>query len=102
MPQSGATLEINLADPVTTDRLMIQEDQSQGQRIRSYTVEAQIDGSWKQLSSGKSVGNKRIDHFDTITAKTFRLTLAEAAQWPVSVTNFGVFAPCSDATMLTL
>merc|ERR1719440_2752642 len=44
------------------DRIVLQEDQTQGQLILAYEVEAQEgSGPWTQVSKGQSIGNKRID-----------------------------------------
>merc|ERR1712166_1601456 len=66
---SSAILTLDLTHGVPSnmtkyfDRVVIQEDLSQGQRIRSYNVEyRQGSGSeWTNFSSGTSVGHKRID-----------------------------------------
>lgn len=92
----GDLVEVSLASASTVDRVMVQEDQAQGQRIRSYAVHALVGGAWQQLSKGTAVGNKRIDLFASVAAQRFRLEIIEAAAWPVSVINFGVFAPCAD------
>ena len=41
--------------------LWIQEDQSRGQAIRKYSVEALVGGEYVPVSSGTSAGNKKID-----------------------------------------
>jgi len=56
--------------PIAIDRVVLQEDQSNGQVIRSFSLFAKIlpepsakipsELPWTPLSSGKSVGNKRI------------------------------------------
>ena len=52
--------------PVTIDRSVIQEDQSQGQVIRGYSVDVQLskvanESEWITVAQGTSVGNKKID-----------------------------------------
>lgn len=71
--------------PVTVDRSVIGEDQSNGQVIRSYTIDVQQDDSWKRVASGTSIGNKKIDLWSKgihlITA--VRLNITETVDKPV-------------------
>jgi len=85
---AGSTLAI--------DRVMLQEDQADGQRVRTFEVQyLGAGGAWLPLSAGASVGNKRIDLLGkTVSAAQFRLTVTKAAAWPVSITNFAVFKHC--------
>ena len=63
-----STVYVQLFDssPVTVDRSVIQEDQTQGQVIRAYSVDVQLVNSsnttqWITVAQGTSVGNKKID-----------------------------------------
>jgi hypothetical protein len=52
--------------PVTVDRSVIQENQTNGQVIRAYTVYVQVANAtntteWITVAQGTSVGNKKID-----------------------------------------
>ena len=40
---------------------IIQEDITQGERIRAYRVEARLNGKWSAIDRGTSVGHKRIE-----------------------------------------
>ena len=73
LPTERLTLEdshvyIQLFDssPVTVDRSVIQEDQTQGQVIRAYTIDVKLADSsknnkWITVAHGTSIGNKKID-----------------------------------------
>ena len=60
--------------PTSIDRIVLMEDQTDGQVIRSYQVHAKIVDSqdangtlavpWTRVSKGTSVGHKKIDLFD--------------------------------------
>jgi len=76
--------------PVTVDRSVIQEDQTNGQVIRSYTVDVQLANStdptqWITVAQGTSVGNKKIDLWKAgpllITAA--RLNITQSVDTPV-------------------
>jgi hypothetical protein len=42
------------------------EDISKGERIREYTLYGKENGAWKLLSTGSSVGHKRIEVVDGV------------------------------------
>ena len=63
---SSEPLVLNLpssAVATSFDRVVLQEDLAQGQRVRAYTVEhrASAEQPWVPFSTGTSIGNKRID-----------------------------------------
>ena len=55
--------------PTEIDRVVLMEDQTDGQVIRSYGVYGRDHGEWVELSSGRSVGHKKIDMFDNLTVR---------------------------------
>ncbi|ORX36781.1 alpha-L-fucosidase [Kockovaella imperatae] len=81
------SIEFSFDEPTSIDRVVLMEDQTNGQVIRSYGVFAQIEGqgkSWQKLSGGKSVGHKKIDLFDE-TVKVTRVmvnsTFVDTPKW---------------------
>ena len=71
------------------------EDLTYGQRIRNYTLEAQVaSGSWVVVSEGQSIGHKRIDIFEQpLEASALRLTVLENQASPAYIRFMGGFAP---------
>ncbi|KAJ5174046.1 Glycoside hydrolase family 29 [Penicillium coprophilum] len=71
---------IKLEKPTNIDRIVLMEDQTNGQVIRSYQVHAKIlenqdansaaDVTFKLLSNGTSIGHKKIDIFDKAVLAT--------------------------------
>lgn len=82
------TLSLNQAQEINT--CIIQENISRGERIRRYQVEARIDGKWKMVCNGQSVGHKRIEHFPAVRTSALRLTVKECIAQP-DIMNFSVF-----------
>lgn len=62
-----------------------------GERIRQYKIEAKVDGKWKTVCTGESVGHKRIEKFDPIEATALRLTVLQSIALP-DITNFSAFS----------
>lgn len=71
---SSTGVSLTLDYPTSIDRIAMMEDQTNGQVIRSYEVYAKVvdaeemDGTWEVpwtlVSSGSSIGHKRIDLFN--------------------------------------
>ncbi|KFY38444.1 hypothetical protein V495_06565 [Pseudogymnoascus sp. VKM F-4514 (FW-929)] len=80
--------------PTAIDRIVLMEDQTNGQVIRSYQVHAKIvdaqeaNGTlnvpWTLVSNGTSVGHKKIDLFDkaiTVTEVLVNSTYVDIPKW---------------------
>ena len=83
-------LQLFDSSPVTVDRSVIQEDQTQGQVIRSYTVDVQLvtgtnSTEWMTVAQGTSVGNKKIDIWQAgpQLINAVRLNITKAVDTPV-------------------
>ncbi|CAF4545866.1 unnamed protein product, partial [Rotaria socialis] len=78
------------SSPVTIDRSVIQEDQTNGQVIRAYTVDVQIvnttdTNQWFTVAQGTSIGNKKIDVWQggLQLINAVRLTITKSVDRPV-------------------
>jgi len=60
------------------DHIVLMEELSDGQKIAGYIIEAEVDGKWKVLSEGQTIGHKRIEHCDPVTATALRFTVTES------------------------
>lgn len=90
------TLSLGATAPAV-DRVIIQEDQTFGQRVRAYAIDFLPQGSstWEPFSTGSSIGNKRIDLGSAVPvqASALRLVITGAAAPPI-ISNFAAFRPC--------
>lgn len=85
-----ASLTFNFKKPVTCNRFLVQEYIQLGQRVKSFAVEAMIDGSWKEIAAATTIGYKRILRFSTITTTQLRFTIKDAKACPV-ISNIGIY-----------
>jgi len=85
---SEFTLDLTTRQKLNTIELM--EDIAGGERVREYEVDAWLDGAWKQVCKGISVGHKRIQQFDTVTTNKLRLTIKVSHGIPV-LKDFAAF-----------
>ncbi len=72
------------------NRFLVQEYIRLGQRVKSFTIEAFIDGGWKQLVQGTTIGYKRILRFSAVEATKVRFNITGSKGCPV-ISNIGIY-----------
>ncbi|GAA3585285.1 alpha-L-fucosidase [Snuella lapsa] len=87
---TGYKLELKLKTATEINHVIIQEDIKQGERIRSYTVEALVNGKWKEVCSGQSIGHKRIEQFESVKISRLRLKILRSDGKP-QIKNFSIY-----------
>lgn len=74
--KEGGAIEITTPEAITFNRLMIQEAIStNGERVEEHTLEAFINGTWKEIATATNIGYKRILRFPEITTDRIRLRI---------------------------
>ena len=93
---TGLTFTVMPSAPCALDRVVLQEDQSSGQRVRAWEVTAFLaNGSSLQLGQGQSIGNKRILALAEVQQVAMvRLTISAAVGTP-EMSNFALFGGCN-------
>ncbi len=82
-PAKEASLEVVLPEARTINRFMIREAIAhRGERIESHYLDARIEGSWRRIAEGKTVGHKRILRFSPVETDALRLTITQARLAP--------------------
>ncbi|MHB9130132.1 MAG: alpha-L-fucosidase [Armatimonadota bacterium] len=74
-----AVLEIDLGNPRTFNRALLQEMITTGQRVISYVLEGRDGEQWKEITRGATIGYKKLARFSEITTDRLRLTLTARA-----------------------
>lgn len=85
-----ACVELAFSKVIRFNHVVFQEHVALGQRIQEWLLEARIDGSWKRLEIGTTIGYKRILRFETVLADAVRLTIVRSKACP-TLTTFGVY-----------
>lgn len=85
-----ASLTIDLGKPTRFNRFLIQEYIRLGQRVKGFSIEAMVDGNWKELAKATTIGYKRILSFPSITATKFRVNITDAKSCPL-ISNIGIY-----------
>ncbi|SEN43281.1 alpha-L-fucosidase [Chitinophaga rupis] len=87
---TNASLTIDFSKPTTFNRFLAQEYIRLGQRVKAFKVEGLVNGSWKELANGTTIGYKRILLFPAVTATQLRFTITAAKSCPL-ISNIGVY-----------
>lgn len=79
----GGKLEIDFGTPTEFNQMMLREKVKYGQRVREYVLEASDDNvNWKTITTGTSVGYKRIELFEPCTARYVRVRIPKSGDTP--------------------
>jgi alpha-L-fucosidase len=85
-----ASLTINLGKPTLFNRFLAQEYIRLGQRVKAFSIEALIDGKWKELANATTIGYKRILRFPGVKATQVRFNITDSKSCPV-ISNVGIY-----------
>jgi alpha-L-fucosidase len=82
-PAKEAILEVIIPEKRLINRFMVSEAIAQrGERVEEHFLEARVNGEWKQITEGKTIGNKRILRFPPVEADAFRLHITSSRLAP--------------------
>lgn len=81
-PDLTPVIEIDFKKELTFNRLMLREHIREGQRVKSFKVEAFHEGKWKPIAEETTIGNKRILRLSEITASRLRIAITGALAAP--------------------
>lgn len=87
---TNASLTIDFGKPTVFNRFLVQEFIQLGQRVKSFTVEALVDGRWKELTKATTIGYKRILSFSSIKATQVRFNITGSKSSPV-ISNIEIY-----------
>ena len=98
MKQSGPSTILDFGKPTSINRFLAEEDIAQGQRVRKFSLEAEVDGKWLPLKDAlvdegdglTTIGHRRIICFPTIKATKLRFTILDSKCEPI-IKKLGVY-----------
>lgn len=84
-PDGVQNVEITstLPQAASMNAVVLKETISLGQRVGAFTLEARVDGEWKQVAEGTTIGHKRILSFPEVKADALRLKVTKSKDCPV-------------------
>lgn len=87
--QASATLELGVTRLVGVSD--VRESIEDGQRVAAYRVEGRVDGAWRELARGTTIGYRKLDRFDQVRLDAVRVTIEDAAESPQPL-RIGLYA----------
>jgi alpha-L-fucosidase len=85
-----AELIVDLGDETEVNRILIQEYIKLGQRVQEFNVSAFIEGRWKKLLDGTTIGYKVIRKFPVIKTSKIKIDINISKACPV-ISNIGLY-----------
>jgi len=87
---TSGSFEIDLGKPMNVKYILLQENIKLGQRVKSFSVEAQKDGSWSKIAEATTIGRKRILKLGPIETDKIRVNILASKVCPV-ISNVEVY-----------
>lgn len=85
-----ASLIIDFGKSVNFNRFLVQEYIRLGQRVKTFMIEALVDGNWRELAKATTIGYKRILRFPPVKATKLRFSITDSKSCPV-ISNIGIY-----------
>jgi len=95
--QTTGWLEVDLGRPMTFGIAGLQEAIRLGQRVAEYRLEYWDEGAWETIVKGTTIGHKKLDRFEPVTARRVRLFIDRARACP-TIAGFSLYAPAMSST----
>ena len=87
-------LEIDLGSAYSVSHAMA--DEAGFSRVRKFEIQAMVNGGWKTMTTGTSIGSNKEMRFPTaVKAQQFRLNILEASEVP-TLSEFLLFTMSPD------
>ena len=88
--EAGASREYKVKAGERVNTVLLQEDIRRGQRVERFTVEAFVDGAWRVVTEGTTIGYKRMLRFEECAAERIRVTINECRA-TANISNVALF-----------
>ena len=97
----GKSITLHFKKPTAFNRFVAEEDIRYGQRVKKFSLEAEVDGQWIPLKDElvengdglTTIGHRRIVCFPTVKATRLRFTILDAKCEPIIKRTSVYFAP---------
>ncbi|MFN4000276.1 alpha-L-fucosidase [Algoriphagus sp.] len=86
-----ASVELDFGKNVSFNRLLLQEFVNLGQRVKAFSLEKDVNGSWEKIAKGTTIGYKRILRFPDTEAQKIRINFLDGKGIPV-ISEIGVYS----------
>lgn len=88
--QLTVIIDLTLEEEKSVNVLELREYIPLGQRIEAFTIEALVNGEFKAITNGTTIGNRRWLRFPAVSTTAFRIKIDKAMASPV-LAEIGLF-----------
>ncbi|HYC50297.1 MAG TPA: alpha-L-fucosidase [Gemmatimonadaceae bacterium] len=92
-----ASSSVRLLNPARIGVVRLSEDIEQGQMVARYELAGLVDGTWRPLTAGTTIGHAKLDRFPAVTVSALRVTVTDAADTPGPIGISAYAAPGESA-----
>ncbi len=89
--RTNGSIIIDLGDETEINRIIVQEYIKLGQRVQEFNVSGYINGEWKELIQGTTIGSKVIRKFPVVTTSKIKVSVSKAKACPV-ISNIELYS----------
>jgi len=83
LDKKGRVTVLPLLKEQKVNHVITMEDYRMGHRIRSYAIDGFVNGQWKELCRGQSIGRKKIDYFPETELSEIRIRVLKSKGEPL-------------------
>jgi alpha-L-fucosidase len=84
------TLEFTFDSTAKINCIMLQEYIPLGQRVVGFTIETWYDGQWQKVTTGTTIGHKRLMRFPMLYTRKMRIIITQSRACP-TISNVGAY-----------
>ena len=81
--ENTVTLNVKLSETKTVTHVVIKECIPYSQRIEKFAVDAKVGGEWVTVTSGTTIGYKKIAKFDAVETDEIRIRILDSRVCPI-------------------
>jgi alpha-L-fucosidase len=84
------SIEIDLGESKKIKYIVLQEDIRFGQRVKSFTAEAELNNTLKKIAEATTIGHKRIIKLDPMETNKVRINITDSKACPI-ISNVEIY-----------
>ncbi len=78
LTMTDSIVNLELPEPVIFDRIMLQENFRNGQRVEAFSIEIWREAGWIEIINGTTIGYKRLLRVDPVQTSAVRLRIIKS------------------------
>ena len=88
--ETKSSILVQFESPKTVNFILLQEYIQLGQRVEMFSINSKVDGEWKQIAEGTTIGYKRILEVPSVETTAIKVEIETAKASPL-INNFEIY-----------